>query len=86
MNITIKAARVNKDLSQSDVAHLLGMSLGTYQRLESNLGEMRLKHARRLAEILGVGIDSLFFGDDSSITVISGDEEVGSGANGDRDD
>jgi transcriptional regulator with XRE-family HTH domain len=66
VNITIRAARVNKGLSQTEVAHELGLSIGTYQRMESDLGEMRIKHGRKLARLLDMSPDSLFFGSDYS--------------------
>jgi DNA-binding XRE family transcriptional regulator len=57
-------------MTQAEVAHALGVSIGTYQKIENNPGETRWKHAERIAEILGVPVGSLFFRPDSSSTVV----------------
>ncbi len=63
MLLTARAARVNKGLTQAQVAEELGIHWGTYQRMEADFGSMRLGMARKFAEIVGVRLDDLFVPD-----------------------
>lgn len=69
MRISIKAARVNRNMTQAEVASAIGVSVGTYQKIENNPGETRIRQAEELARVLEVPIGSLFFGADSSSAV-----------------
>ena len=48
-----------KGLSQENMAMELGITQQGYSRLERSEGKMKLGHLLRIAEILGVGIESL---------------------------
>lgn len=68
MQLTLKAARTNKGLTQEEMADMLGMSMKTYRRIESEPGWMRITDALKFVEITGVAMESLFFDEDSSLT------------------
>jgi len=84
MVISVKAARVNRNMTQADVAKRLGISKGQYQRLENDLGSMKLDRAAQLGEVLGMSIDDIFFGSNSSVTCIA-PAAVAQVAGGDQD-
>lgn len=60
MNISVKAARKQKGLTQEEVAKGLGLSLNGYKRKE--LGERRfyIDEISHLSKILGVEIQNFF--------------------------
>lgn len=51
--ITIKAARVNSDLTQSEMAEKLGISLSLYQDIESGLREIKPIELYALCHVTG---------------------------------
>ena len=57
--MTLKAMRVNKDLSRKDVAEKLGITVECYRRKEANQSELKLKEGFLLAEMFGVSIDDI---------------------------
>lgn len=76
MALTLKAARVGKGLRQEDVARELGVSLNTYNRMEGDDDRIRMVHARKLARMFGMSMDSLFFESDSISDGANDAEEV----------
>jgi len=50
----LKGARAIKGLSQKDVADLIGVHVATYQRFETQMGNLNLDSLERLAAVLGV--------------------------------
>lgn len=60
MIITIKAARVNKGLSQQEVAKHLGMSLRAYQRKENGDVRIYADEIVALSVLLGVPVQNFF--------------------------
>lgn len=61
MAITIKAARINAELSQMEMAKALGMSRDTYRKIEKQPGRASIEQARKISEITGIALDDLFF-------------------------
>lgn len=57
----IKAARIEKGLSQQDMADLMGWSRYHFLKKENNLKEPTLEEAKAIAEKLDKPIDELFF-------------------------
>lgn len=51
--ISIKAARVNTDLTQSEMAEKLGISLSLYQDIESGLREIKPIELYALCHVTG---------------------------------
>lgn len=51
--ITIKAARVNSDLTQAEMAEKLGISVSTYQDIENGVREIRPVELYALCHVTG---------------------------------
>jgi transcriptional regulator with XRE-family HTH domain len=68
MVISIRAQRVNRDLTQKEVSEQMGMSEAKYSRIEGDPSRMRLREIFRLSEILDVSPAQLFAAADSSQT------------------
>jgi DNA-binding XRE family transcriptional regulator len=56
-------ARKNARYSQDAVAGLLGVSRPTYARMEKHPDSVTVADAKRLAEIFGVPVAEIFFGE-----------------------
>ena len=65
----IKKRRVEKRLTQSDVALDLGITAGAYSKIESGPTEISIKKLVAIAEILEVGM-SYFFQEESTVNRI----------------
>ncbi len=50
-----------KEITQKEMAKALGISLPTYLRLEKNPGEIKIKDAFKIAEILDVNFNDIIF-------------------------
>lgn len=57
---TIRLARVKKLLSQTEVAKTLEMTYATYGAIESGRRPVKEDRAKRIAQLLGVGLKSAF--------------------------
>lgn len=57
----MKAARINANLKQEDVAKVLKVSAETVRNYESGKTKPDIHTAYKLAEIYGVSIDNIFF-------------------------
>jgi len=66
MVLSPKAARVNKGLTQAEIAQLMEVSIGTVQRLESDIRRARADHIIRFAEITGADPNDLLLSSDPS--------------------
>jgi len=62
----IKAERIRIGLSQDEVAHLAGMNVSNYGKIERGIGNPVLHTIVRLAVVLGVDAASLVTGLDAS--------------------
>lgn len=58
----VKEFRVEKGLSQEQVAKAIGVSRPTYTAIESGKQNLDLDEAQKLAKLLGIGIDELLSG------------------------
>lgn len=61
IKITLASARVNKGLTQTDVAKMLGVSIQTVSLWERKPSIITISNAYKLAELYGVDIDNLVF-------------------------
>lgn len=61
MKISLKAARVNAGLTQSDVARMLKVSKGTIVNYEKGRSSPSMSVGKTLASLYGVRIDELIF-------------------------
>lgn len=59
--ITLKAARVNAGLSQEELADKLGVHRQTIANFEREPEKISIKIAVELCDILGIGINEIFF-------------------------
>ena len=59
MALTPKAARVNRGLTQIEVAQLMGVAVGTVQRLETNVRRARADYIIKFAEVVGADPNDL---------------------------
>lgn len=57
----LKGLRVENDLSQEDMAKLIGISSSSYQRKESGENQFLLIEADRIAKVLKKDIRDIFF-------------------------
>lgn len=60
-NLELKAQRVRKNLTQSDVAKILGITTFTYQRKENGVRSFTVEEAKKLSDTFGKSIEEIFF-------------------------
>ena len=61
MRVTIKAARVNKDLTQTDFAKAVGVGVRTVQNWETGVSSPRADKMPEICEVLGCKIEDIIF-------------------------
>ena len=61
MKLTLKAARVNKGLTQADVANRLGINKGTLVNYEKYRTIPDIETAKVMASLYGVSVNDLIF-------------------------
>ena len=61
MAITIKAARVNKGLTQAEAAELLGVSADSLWNYENHRSYPDIRVVKKMVEIYGFSYDELIF-------------------------
>lgn len=61
MKFTLKQARRYADLTQQEVADMLGIGLATYQTYEWGNSQMRMDKAKKFSKIVGIDLDNLIF-------------------------
>lgn len=57
--MTLKAMRVNKNLSRREVAEKLGVTVECYRRKETNKSGLKLSEGFVLADLFGVSINEI---------------------------
>lgn len=58
---TIKQARIGADLTQQEVADLMGVHVQTFARMEKHPEDMTMKEASRFSDVVKVPIEDLIF-------------------------
>lgn len=61
MAITIKAARVNKNLTQAQAAELLGISKDSLWNYENGRSFPDIRVVQKMVEVYGISYDNLIF-------------------------
>lgn len=61
MQLTLKAARVNKGLTQKQAAKLLKIGVTTLQRWENGVSAPNVIHIKRLESLYDVSFKDIFF-------------------------
>lgn len=64
--ISMKAARVNKNMTQQQIADKMGVHVQTYAKMEKDSDNMTIAEAKQFAEIVGMALSDVFFGKDSN--------------------
>lgn len=57
----LKEYREKKNLTQEDISNILKVAVSTYNQWENNKRQVKLPYAKKLADILDVTIEELFF-------------------------
>lgn len=68
--ISLKAARVNADLSQQEAAKRLGISKATLQNYEAGNTVPDILLSRKIEDVYGFPIDFIFFGTNNALSGI----------------
>ena len=63
-NLSIKVARVQKDITQKDLAAAVGVSRQTINAIEQGEYNPTIKLCRAICRVLGKTLDELFWEDD----------------------
>lgn len=61
MQLTLKAARINKNLTQEEVAKKVGKSKNTIQNYENGKSIPNIETGKKLATLFGLTVDDLLF-------------------------
>lgn len=59
INEVLLKLRVNKSLSQQNIADELGVDISTYSRYEKGKAELKISHAKKLADLYKISLDEL---------------------------
>lgn len=59
-NVTLKAARVNADLTQKELAERLNVTVDTVINWESGKSEPRMGQLKQISELSGIPMDFIF--------------------------
>ncbi len=65
MKITLKACRINAEMSQAQFAEALGVSPATIYNWEAGKTEPSLSQLRQISTISGITIDNIVVGNNS---------------------
>lgn len=68
MAISVKQARLRKELSQREVAEGLKVHRQTYMKWEKNGDEMPVGKAKEFCAIVGIPMDEIFFSHESTLS------------------
>lgn len=60
-NKELKKARIDKGITQMEIAKLAGMNIATYNRKENGIRQFNESEIKKIAEILNVDIEDVFF-------------------------
>ena len=63
MILTLKQARMMRELSQEKMAEALQIHRNTYASLEENPGRISIDQAKIISDTLKVSVDDIFFGE-----------------------
>lgn len=61
-NISLKAARINSGLTQTEAAKLVGIHPQTLSKYENDSSEIRNNLVKELAKIYSIPVDYIFLG------------------------
>lgn len=64
--ISIKAARINANLTQEELASKLGVHRQTLSKWEENPAIMKINDAKKLCDVLNLSLSQIFFNNNST--------------------
>lgn len=67
MKLTLKAARINRNLTQQEAADKIGVTIDTIGNWERAKSFPNALHIRRIEEVYGVPYDNLIFLPDNTL-------------------
>ena len=62
----MKQARQYSGLTQEEIAEKMDMHRDTYRKLETNPEKATVEQARLFSQIVGIGLDQIFFAGEST--------------------
>lgn len=65
MKITLRAARVNRGLTQTEAASKFGIHRDTLYHYEADSSNVPRKFVMKVEEVYGIPVDYIFFGKES---------------------
>ena len=65
INISLKAARVNANLTQRELAEKLNVTIDTVLNWENGRSEPKLSQLRQISELSGIPMDFIFVPEES---------------------
>jgi len=68
MLFTVEQARKLAGKSQQEMANGMGIHRQTYMKLEKNPDTATIKQAKRIAELTGISVEEIFFGNESTLS------------------
>lgn len=68
MKLTLKQARLIRELTQDQMAQKLGIHSQTYRKIELNPDEASIAQAKAISKVLGISNEEIFFDRESSLT------------------
>lgn len=60
MQVTIKAARVNSNLTQAEVAQHMGVSIDVIKNIEAGKRALKVTELETMCRLYGCGFDDIF--------------------------
>lgn len=63
MVLTLKQARMMREMSQEKMAEVLQIHRNTYAALEENPGRVSIDQAKIISDTLKISVDDIFFGE-----------------------
>lgn len=61
MKYSVKVYRTMKEMTQEQAAEKVGVTTATWNAWEQSFGKVKLKNADKVAKVLGVKLDDIFF-------------------------
>ena len=61
MQITLKAARINKGLSRNEASEMLGISIYKLSEYEKGKASPTIIECKKIETVYGIALDNIFF-------------------------
>ena len=71
MVFSVKQARLISNLKQTDMAKKLGIHVQTYRKIEQNPDLATIEQAKKIAEIVEIPYDEIFFTCNSTLSRVA---------------